>query len=154
MTHAATKAELCNAITEVLGAAPIIKNAQTYNELTEGINTFPTLQVYPTDSGGGSAGGTTSRRTMGQVSPVRQEQVTVVVDIYCSQRKDLKNDMRKVIEVWDAMEAVLDEQVVAPYFACPGIREFSWRATYGERQYGDSTVTYSIVQFQLSLAVY
>lgn len=154
MTRPATKDEICDAIEATLGASSVIKDSQTYDELTEGVNTFPTLQVYPLDSSGGSGGGQTSRITMGASNAVRVENVTIVADVYCSQRKDLKNDMRKVIEVWDALDAILYAQDARPFFGLAAIREFSWTATYGERPYGDAQIVYGIVQYQLRLVVY
>jgi len=42
-----TLASICDAIESALGAVTGIERSQSYDELTEGMGSFPTLQVFP-----------------------------------------------------------------------------------------------------------
>jgi hypothetical protein len=110
-------------------AVPII--AQSYDNLTEGQQDCPTIQVYPTDSLVDSQNETDRTTFKGcmkngwYIFPVRG---------FARQRSHLGEDMEAAVRMWDACEAILEEEGTdcaastgaCTFFGVPGIRNIRW----------------------------
>ena len=124
---AITLAQICDAIEDTLDEVTTLKRSQSYDELTDGIQDTPLLQVYP-ESGFQSAASGTDRYTFGgSGNPVRQTEFTIHADYYARQRAHIGEDMKALVEGIDAMQNVFEGQDQKPYFGLTGISAFSWR---------------------------
>lgn len=115
-----------SAIETTLAAATGLTFSQDYDELTEGMNDTPTLQVYwfstLTDPDSN-----TSQRTFRGV--VRQTALTFYADLYARQRSHIAEDMGALLPLISAIQAELESQRVEPYFGLAGIKAIEgWSA--------------------------
>lgn len=119
-----TLAQTCDAIAAYLGADPAIRRTESYASLTESVvsGDLPVMQVYPQRSTTGIASTDTERSTFR--AGVRQTEEIYYVDVFCSQRAHLGQDMARTIAVWDALQTKLETITVKPYFADAGIKAF------------------------------
>ena len=149
---------ICDGIATVLGAAVISQGGrkQTYSELTEGMNDWPTLQVYP-EFWNMDARTDTDRHTFpgaNASAPVRMTELTVLADLYARQRNDIAEDMTKLVQCVDAMVAKFEEQNKSPYFGVAGIK--NWKVS-GQRVnfvYGDQQIPYTGFRFTILIRTY
>jgi len=131
-TTTVTLAQICDAIAAVLGGVTGVSQAQSYDDLTDGMNTTPTVQVYPDSwsqeyhtSGGG----------------VTITDAVINVDLYAQARGSIGQNMAALMPVADAINAALiTQQAAKPPFALAGMKRFSWSADrvsfdYGGHQY-------------------
>jgi hypothetical protein len=132
---AITIAQICDAIEETLGAATGITRAQSYDELTEGIQgaDTPLLQVYP-EANITDAMGTSDRTTFG--GGVRVKTYTIHADYYARQRSHIGLDMKQLVDSIDAIETVLEQQNSLPLFGLAGIKSFQWMWNRVQFDYG------------------
>jgi len=122
-------AQICDAIETMLGAAVGMATSQSYDELKEGVigRDCPLLQVYPA-SGSCDVSSTSTERTTFQAG-VRQKEFEIRADLYASRRSHLRQDMKAVTEMIEAIINVLETQNIKPYFGVGGtdIKAFRWR---------------------------
>jgi len=124
---AITLAQICDAIESTLDDATTVVRSESYDELSDGVQDTPLLQVYP-ENGLQSAGGATDRHTFGGGGdPARQTELTIHADYYARQRSHIGEDMAALVNGIDALQDVLEGQDQKPYFGLEGIRAFSWR---------------------------
>ncbi len=132
-----------------------VNRVQNYNELTEGMNTLPTIQVYP-ENWETDVGGETDRTTyvdaVTGVPGVRQTDVLVRVDLYARQRSQLNEDWGEAIDIADAIDNKLNEEAGCPLFNEAGIRSLHWTATRVVFEY--ATVLYTGFRFELTLRIF
>lgn len=147
-----TLAQICDAIESTLDNATTLKRSQSYDELTEGIQDLPLLQVYP-ESGFQSAASSTDRHTFGgSGTPGRQTEFVIHADYYARQRAHIGEDMADLVDGIDAMQAVFEGQNQKDYFGLAGIQAFSWRWdrvtwTYADIQYMGARFTITVRVF-------
>jgi len=136
--------EICDGIATTLGSATGIVKAQSYDELTEGWEDVPMLQVYP-ESGEVDVLGDGSQSTFRGGSRVTE--TLIHADVVCRQRSHLDEDMAKVVEMQEAVQSVLFDQHTRPYFGDGGIK--GWRSRWEVVSFprGDPQVTYLGVRF-------
>lgn len=122
---AITIAQICDAVEETLTASTEIVRSESYDELTEGINSAdtPLMQVYP-ERGGADQMGTSDRTTFG--GGIRVKTYTIHVDYYARQRSHIGLDMAKLVDGIDAIEEILEQQNSLPFFGLAGIKSFQW----------------------------
>lgn len=120
-----TIADLNSALATTLGAAASIVRTENYDQLSEGVNDTPTLQVYIESFSVDAGGGSTDRTTMR--GGVRQWDFLFHADVYARQRSHLGEDMAKVVALADELIDILEGQTVKPYFGYAPIKSFSYR---------------------------
>ena len=144
---------LVNNVTATLGAATGLTYTQSYDELTEGMQDTPTLQVYweeiiedPMTS--------TERTTFG--AGVRQKDIILYADLYGTRRAHLAEDWATTLPLVDAIIDVLEAQDTKPYFntAADELKAFSWTASYVNFTYTDPSITYVGARFILRFRVF
>ncbi len=147
-----TIAEINTAIKDTLAVADGLVRSQNYNELSEGMNDYPTMQVY-WNSGETDATNAVDRSSFGGgiKPPVRQADLQFYVDVYATQRSDLAEDNDKLTTMASNIWTVLDQQVNPPY-GLSAIRAHHWTAQRVNFQYGDET--YPGVRFIISVRVF
>jgi hypothetical protein len=148
-----TLAEICDAIATVFGTATGMKGTQSYNELTEGIQSgdLPLTQVYPADTTVDcEPDARTERHTFG--GAVRVKQFTILADVYCCTRSQLNEDMESFVDMTDAVIDVLEAQTGPTFFALAGIKAFDWRCQRGVITYAGAE--YYVARFTLTIWVY
>ena len=146
-----TTAQVCDAIESTLGAAASLARSQSYNELTEGMNDAPTLQVYP-EEGSQDPTGNTDRSTF--KAGVRQTELTIHADLYARQRSNIGEDMAKLVTCLDEFVTIFEAQDAKPYFGLVGIKAFSWSWSRVVFQYGDPGQSYMGARFIVRVRIF
>lgn len=144
-------AEICDAITETLTPAVGLARAQSYDELSEGMNDLPALQVYP-EMGNQDPSGNADRTTFR--AAVRQTELTIFADYYARQRSHIGEDMAALVSGIDAIVDELEKQDTKPYFGLEGIKAFSWSFRRVTFVYGDPQVSYIGARFEIKVRVF
>ena len=144
-------AQMLDAVTSTLATAPILAKAMSYDELTEGMNDLPALEVY-WDSLEQDRSTETDRTTFG--GGVRQSGISVAIDYYAQQRRHIGEDMAKLVAGLDQLVAILEAQRLSPYFGLAGIKTFGWTAERVTFEYGEAAIKYVGVRFALTLGVF
>lgn len=124
--------DMCNAVRDVLGQAPSVLTAQTYDEITEAIPDTPLLQVTFSTSTVDSAHDV-DRTTFG--AGVRHSTYELLVSVYAQQRSDLSENLKVQHLVLDELEAQLEAQDSCQPFGIVGCKGFRWTTTRGLIQY-------------------
>lgn len=132
-----THASICDSIVSFLSAAPSLNRAQSFDELTEGMNTTPTLQVYPQTWDVDDRSGVHQTTFRGGV---KRSSNVYFADIYARQRSDLKTDITEQVGLMDEFDQLIQEQTSKPYFGNDNIAAYH---VSGERV----TFTYAEVQY-------
>lgn len=146
-----TIAQIIDAIETTLSAAPTLARSMSYDELTEGINDTPLLQVYA-EAGEQDPTTNTDRTTFR--AGVRQTSLTINADYYAQQRKHIGEDMAALIDGIDAITNIFEAQDAKPYFNLDGIRAFHWSWQRVVFEYGDPAINYVGARFTLTIRVF
>lgn len=146
-----TLAQIIDAIEGALSTAPTLARSMSYDELTEGINDTPLLQVYP-DAGDQDPTGNTDRTTF--KAGVRQTNFTINCDYYAQQRKHIGEDMAALVDGIDAMTTIFEAQDTKPYFNLDGIKAFHWSWQRVIFNYGDPNINYVGARFTLTIRTF
>ena len=146
-----TLAQILDAIEGALSAAPTLARSMSYDELTEGINDTPLLQVYP-EAGDQDPTTATDRTTF--TAKVRQTNLTINCDYYAQQRKHIGEDMAALVDGIDAMTDIFEAQDTKPYFGLVGIKAFHWSWQRVIFNYGDLNINYVGARFTLTIRVF
>ena len=126
VTGSVTVAQINDAVKDTLSAASGMTYAQSYNELTEGINDTPMLQVY-WQSHRVDPDSNTAQRSFRGVT--RQTSLVFYADLFPRQRSHIDEDMGALLPLVDAIDEVLEAQRVKPYFGLEGIEAIEgWEA--------------------------
>jgi len=132
--------DICNGIAATFNGLMVTLNAGSpavalialsYDQLKEGEQNCPTLQVYPMDSR--VDGATDTDRTTFK-GCMKDGWYTFIVKGFARQRSHLGEDMEAAIRLWDALEFVLEEEGTdciaatgtCTFFGVPGIRNIRW----------------------------
>src|SRR5512139_418851 len=156
MTTSSTSLQaICNAIETTL--APAVTFTQSYNELTEGMNDTPRLQVYP-NSGTSSPPSNNDRSTFRGV--VRQAEIEIYADLYATQRSDIAEDMGALVPLIEAVIAEIEKQDTKPYFNLldaagqDAIKGFRWSWSRVTFVYNDPQQLYTGARFIFNLRIF
>ena len=125
--------EIVNSVEATLSAAASLERSQSYDELTEGMQDYPTLQVYPSANTGGSWDSQTHRLTFGGPVPaggvvrkhVSVKEYTIHADLYARQRSHIGEDMAQLVDTINELEDILDTQEY-PLFGRTDLYSFRW----------------------------
>ena len=139
-------ADILDGITDTIGAATLIERQQSYDELSEGMQDWPTIQVYPEGNTGTSRDSDTHKLTLSVKHTVKE--YTIHVDVYARQRSHIGEDMKKLVEVIDQIENILDTQGCPP-FDVSSIISFRWSWSRTTFDYGG--VLYAGARFVLTV---
>src|SRR3990167_4602284 len=130
---AITLAQILDAITSTLSAATTLSRAQSYDEMTDGMNDLPTLQVYP---------------------ETNEQDISGNADYYAQQRRHLGEDMAALVNGMDDMANVIEQQDTKPYFGLDGIKAFHWSWRRVTFVYGDPQLSYVGARFTITVRVF
>jgi len=147
-----TLAQICDAIESTLGAATILKRSESYDELSDGLQDLPMLQVYWEATTQSPPGGTDRHTFGGSGAPVRQSWITIYADYYARQRAHLAEDMKSLVDGADEIQTILEAQDQKPYFNLDGIQAFSWEANRVTFDYAG--VMYIAARFIIQVRVF
>jgi hypothetical protein len=152
---------ICNAIAASLALTVGITRTQSYNQLTEGMNTFPTLQVYP-DFWEVSAGSETDRHAFvdaaAGIPGLRISEFTIFCDLYVRRRSQLAQDWGDAVDLASLLHDRLDTEGACPHFGLAAIRSFHWTAQRVVFEYGrdgqGQPLLYTGFRFTLTVRVF
>lgn len=149
---------ICDAVATAMATipAPTVERVQSYDELTSGMNTLPTIQVYPerweTDVST-ETDRTTFVDAITGVPGVRQCEVLIRIDVYVRQRSQLDEDWGEAVTVGSAVQDKLEEQgTCPPLFDLIGIKSMHWTASRVVFDY--ASILYTGWRFELSLRIF
>lgn len=151
---AITLGQICNAIETTLAAATGMNRTESYDEITEGINAgdCPLMQVY-WESIVIDPSGDTDRTSFS--GAIRHKSIVIHVDIYASQRGNITDDMKRVVDIVDAMLDVFEVQNTKPYFGLTGIQ--AWHLDSATRtlfSYAGTNIAFAGARFILTITVF
>lgn len=149
---AITLAQICDAVTTTLGEATGLDFTQSYDELTEGMNDTPTLQVYPQSLNQDPTTAGTDRTTF--QAGVRQTNIVIHADLYAVRRSHIGENMGALLPLIDAIVTILEAQDTKPYFGLVGLKAFTWSGERLNFDYGDPAQTYVGMRFTLTFRVF
>lgn len=143
--------QICDAIATTLGAAPSIVRIQSYDELTEAVQSgdMPALQVY-WESNDCSFGSGTDRHTF--QGGRRIKEYLIHADILAKQRSHIGEDNAMASTVYSEIETIMEQQNIKPYFGLGEIQAFRWRADRVQIVYADTPIMG--VRFAIAIYVY
>lgn len=121
-----TLASICDAIESALGAVTGIVRSQSYDELTEGMGSFPTLQVFPVRWNVDARTGT-DRSTF--KAGLRTTDQTIYCDLFIGPRGGPSpgQQMSTLVGLIDLVNVELKTQTAAsPPFDLTGIKACWW----------------------------
>jgi hypothetical protein len=154
---------ICDAVANTLSATPGLERTQSYDELTEGMNTLPTLQVYP-ETWETSSDSETDRISFVDaftgIPGHRYTTITLHLDLIVRQRSQLDEDWGEAVDMADALDTMLVNSLGScPHFGVSGIKSPPrWTATRVLFDYGlDSQgrpLVYTGFRFVLTVRVY
>ena len=121
--------DLCDGIETALSAVSGL-HTQSYDELTEGIQNTPLLQVYPVR---GALRAETGQHTFRGV--VRINDITIHADVYAKTRVNIGTDMAAVVDLHDDITDVLDLQKTGSPFSVTGVKAFTYSWDYAPFEY-------------------
>lgn len=150
--------EICDSVADAMRTIPLatVARVQSYDELTSGMNTVPTIQVYP-ERWETDAATETDRTTfvdaLTGVPGVRQCEVLIRVDVFVRQRSQIGEDLSEAVTVGNAVQNKLEEQgTCPPLFDLEGIQSMRWTAQRVVFDY--ATILYAGWRFELSLRIF
>jgi hypothetical protein len=137
-----TLMDICDGIADAFDGAAVVLNAgvpavtidaQSYDEITEGMQNTPVVQVWPTDS---LTDATTDTDRTTFKGCVKHGQYQFTVRGFARPRSQVGEDMEATVRMWDALEAILEEEGTdctgaggtCTFFGVSGIRSMSWSA--------------------------
>ena len=118
---------LLDAIHDTLAAAASLVRTEKYDEITDGMQDYPTLQVYPENNLGTSEDSQTHKLTLGYSDTIGHsvKKYTVHADLYAHQLGNIGEDMGRLVTCIDEFEDILDTQE-CPLFGQEEIISFTW----------------------------
>ena len=151
-----TYAQMCDAITAYLATAASLKRTESYDELSEGMQDTPTIQVYPEGCETVSADSGTHVATFGGGSgtPVIQETHIINVDYYARQRSHLGEDMAALVTGIDEIVTLLEAAHECPHFGLDGIKNYQWSWRRVIFDYGGQDNKYMGARFTITLRTF
>jgi len=150
-----TLVSINNAIEATLGAAASLERSQSYDELTEGLHDVPLLQVYWEDLpliDSDSTPGQTDRMVFASGEDARRQYtLTYFADLYAASRKEIGEDMGRLLPIVDEFITILEAQGCPP-FGVEGVRTFQWSAKRVTFEY--NKIKYVGARFTLHLRLF
>ena len=151
MTSPTVLVDVLNAIATTLSAATGLTYTQAFDELKDGMQDTPTLQVYWEDM---TQDPSTANDRSTFRAGVRQTSITIFADLYAHQRSHLAEDMALLMPLVEAIRIELEKQDAQPLFGTTLIKSFSWSARRVTFTYGDPNINYIAARFTLTVRVF
>lgn len=150
MSDVVAAADILTAVSSALAGISGIQRVQGYNELTEGMNDTPTIQIY-LEEYEYDASTNNDRRSFS--AGLRVEEFLIYIDIYGRQRSQLAEDMEAAVVALDLVRARLLAIQTYPFFpTVPQVKSMKLlRARRVNFTYGDPKVSYLGYQLPLQL---
>lgn len=133
---AVTIAKVSKAIKDTLSEHPLLDIVHNYDQVEEGIQDTPLVQVYPAT--GGLYNTTTDRFSMVGNKKVHTRLWTFHVDVYARQRAHIGEDLDILVPLMDAVIDKFEDQNLAPYFGVGAIKAFNYGWEYLTFEYAGS----------------
>ena len=149
-TSTVTLASIVDAIEGVLDGATGLTASQTYDEITEGIQDMPMLQVYPESCSGTDIAGVNDRTTF--KAGVRQTEYIIHADLYAAQRAHIGQNISTLVDMIDAITTQFETQSTGNLFGLSTIKSFHWRWERVVFEY--ATVEYTGARFYITIRVF
>lgn len=129
--------DIVDSIEDTLSAAASLARSQSYDELSEGMQDYPTLQVWPGENPGTSLGSETHKKTLRFSSGIGHsvKEYVIYADLFARQRSHVAEDMAQLVETITDLEDILDTQSCPP-FGNDNIMDFKWRWEHVTFDYG------------------
>ena len=131
------------AVGTALFAAASLRRTQQYDQITEGMQDYPTLQVWPVSNTGTSWNSQTDRLTFGgpvgpdlAIQKLSVKEYLIYADLYVQQRAHIGESMSKLVATIDELENILDTQPCPP-FGLDSLFSFQWRWDHATFDYGN-----------------
>lgn len=145
-------ADTLKAVKSSFTATPVI--VQNYDEITEGVNDWPLLQVLPRKGKVDPFASNTERSSFG--GKVQATSFSLEIIGYAKPRAYLAEDLKAQMALVDGVDVVLSSQNGLPQFGLQAVKGFNWdweRQTLqiGE---GDSAQKYAGVVFTVELFIF
>ena len=145
-------------VTLNVGAPAVAVIAQSYDQITEGLQNTPTVQVLPDDSLVDAATDTDRTTFKGCI---KHGTYRFSVTGYARQRSHVGEDMEASIRLWDALEFILEEEGTdctaasgtCTFFGVPQIKGIAWTGrgrvalVYGGAEYIGCEITIDVEVF-------
>jgi hypothetical protein len=155
-----TLMDIAHAIADTLRAATVLMpgaamerafTVQAFDELTEGIQDTPTIQVYLSESLT-DVNAATDRTTL-QVG-VQHTQLAFALRVFARQRSNLNDDMAATLACWDAIDLALSGVSIGckPFFDNDAIKGFRWQTTLSTYEY--ARIVYVGCEYVLTVEVF
>lgn len=117
---------LLDGIHDTLAVAASLVRTQKYDELSEGMQDYPTLQVYPEENTGTDWGTDTDRITLKKSGYGRSaKEYSINADLYAHQLGTIAEDMAQLVTTINEFEDILDMQDY-PLFGLDFVQSFRW----------------------------
>jgi hypothetical protein len=144
--------DIATALAGIVTASEDTIIVHNYNQIKEGMNDYPLLQVYP-DALEVDSRNETDAVTLSKA--VRNHSLTVNLDVYAHTRNQIDENMQDVVECWDAVEDRLEDVTSGagcPIFDQPLIRNIHWTVERATFPY--ATQEYAGVRFVLVMEIF
>jgi len=147
-----TRAAINSGITATLAEVTGVNEVQDYDDLTEGMNNLPAVQVYwEEDDDKSSTYGKSDRMTFG--GNVGQC-FTFHVDVYARRRSNIGQDMAATLPLVDTIDAKIRAQVGSSAPFGVAIQSFQWEWSRCVFEYGAKDRTYMGARCVLKVETY
>ncbi len=143
--------QLIDAVANTLGVASLLERSDSYDELREGMQDAPVIQVYA-DAANQDPGGGTDRTTF--KAGTRQTNLVIFVDLYARQRSHIGEDMAAVYNTLDELAEIIESQDTKPYFSDEAIKAFAWSWQRVMFEYGDPKTVFAGARITINLRIF
>lgn len=140
---------LIDAVAATLGAAPSVARLQSYDKISEGMQDYPTLQVYAEENTGTDWSTETDRITLDGEHSLKQ--YLIYADLYARQRSHIAEDMAQLYESINELEDILDTQDDCPPFGETYITSFRWSWRRVVFEYAGTDLKYVGARFSITI---
>lgn len=137
-------------VADTLNGALVGVRVDTMEAMTEGINDYPLLHVYPELIEGDISSEGTNRSTFR--GGVQQVQLIINVDVFARQRSHMAEDMVALVAISDNVVSCLQDQETKPFFGVEGLQAFQWRGERVTFEYADTA--FVGMRFQLTFRIF
>lgn len=134
-----TIAQINTALHDTLSQVNVPLFPQNFDELTESINQYPTIQFYFV-SKENSLASQTSKGTFGNQTQnsLRQTTVTFHVDLHVTPRNFINQIYAQTYPLIDEIDLIFEDQINTPLFGLDGVKAFRYRCEQATFNYNDS----------------
>lgn len=145
-------ADILRGVQSVFINDSLFPHVQTLESLTEGISDTPTIQIFPETRDVDTRSGGTDRSAFR--GGVRVSEVVINMFVYADQRSYIEENMLRLVAAIDAIDDILEQQDVKPYFGVDGLKAFRWGWSRAVIEMGEPMTKYVGVLYTLTFTVF